>query len=1009
MFEKGLVGRLIDDMRDQPAALPLLGFTLAQLWQRRHGVWLTHAAYEEVGGVSGAIDQRADAVYDRLSETQKHLARNLFVRLVALGEGASDTRRRVRRDELRLIGASPGEIEELIGILSHQDVRLIAADAERLELAHEALIEQWERLRDWLERDREALRIHRQLTEDAQEWKGLNRDPGVLYRGVRLAQANEWAEAHGPEMNVLEREFLSASKKAQSRSTRLRLGTLAAIAVLIIAVLATFAVSQSQLADERLHGLRAEVQARGTVEAAVNAQETEVVVRKTAQASAKINEQLALTREAQALDAQAEAEREARRARAGELAVHTQAVLDRGGDPSLALMLAREAVLITWQADGYVTVDADAALRDAVDTAPPWLLTLKGHTRSVNRAIFSPDGQMILTISGDINEDHDHVAHLWETSSGREIRRFGDQIVAAAFSADSRMIVTVGRDGAVRLWDVDTGRQDRAWKGHTASALCVAFSPNGQTIATTGEDGTIRLWDVATGEEIQRFEGQALSAAFSPDGRTLATAGWDEPILWDTDTGEVVRRFEGHPGTVMSVAFSPDGQTIITAGDGDLTARLWNVTTGEEIRRLEGHTGIVASAAFSPDGLTIVTAGFDPSGGTEDNTARLWDTATGQEILRLAGHEQRVFWAAFSPNGQTVVTASADRTARLWGVVADRDIRRLEGHTSSVDAAAFSPDGKTVVTASADRTARLWDVTTGQEIRRLEGHAGSLLAAAFSPDGQTIATVGSDKTAHLWEAATGRELRRLAGHTAQVHSVAFSPSGGTVVTASLDETARLWDATTGEEVRRFVGHSDSVLSAVFGPEGQTVVTASGDGTVRLWDATTGREIRRLVNGMSLVGLAALSPDGQTLATTGSNPVYCCAPDAHIVRLWDVATGQEINRLEGHLKAVYSAAFSPDGRMVLTVGGDPALQIEDNTVRLWDVTTGQELRRLTGHTSSIYGASFSPDGKTIVTASSDRTAQLWVADIDDLLAHAEALIQREPPAFIPDELRRFGFQ
>jgi hypothetical protein len=140
MFERGLVGRLVDDMRDQPAALPLMSFAPAQLWQRRHGVWLTHAAYEEIGGVSGAIDKRAEAVYDRLTETQQRLARNLFVRLVALGDSMAHARRRIHRDELKLVGDAPEEVEKLIDLLSHRDVRLIVADVDTVELAHEALI-----------------------------------------------------------------------------------------------------------------------------------------------------------------------------------------------------------------------------------------------------------------------------------------------------------------------------------------------------------------------------------------------------------------------------------------------------------------------------------------------------------------------------------------------------------------------------------------------------------------------------------------------------------------------------------------------------------------------------------------------------------------------------------------------------------------------------------------------------------------------------------------------------
>lgn len=242
MFEKGLVSRLIDDMRDQPAALPLMGFALAQLWQQRHGVWLTHAAYETIGGVSGAIDQRADAVYDQLSGTQKLLARNLFVRLVALGKGTSDTRRRIRRDELNLVGATLEEVEELTVILSHRDVRLIAADADTVELAHDALIERWGQLRDWLDEDRAGLRTHRRLTEAAEEWDRSGRDESYLYHGTRLAEAKEWAKAHADDLNRQERQFLKASRRAMWMSRTVTIMT-AVVAIAVLAAVTTLAAT----------------------------------------------------------------------------------------------------------------------------------------------------------------------------------------------------------------------------------------------------------------------------------------------------------------------------------------------------------------------------------------------------------------------------------------------------------------------------------------------------------------------------------------------------------------------------------------------------------------------------------------------------------------------------------------------------------------------------------------------------------------------------------------------
>jgi hypothetical protein len=262
LFEKGLVGRLIADMRDQPAALPLLQFALAQLWQRRHGIWLTHSAYEAIGGVSGALDQRASTVYENLDESQRRLARSLFVRLVAVAEEVTYTRRRVRRDELQLVGVHVEDVDQLLGILSRGDVRLITAESNGVELAHEALIDHWSALRAWLDSDRVRLLAMRRLTETAAEWEKHGRDASYLYRGKRLEQARQLAESSPGELNLLEEAFLARSIAVARRAHLLRIAAAGAgallVALLLVALLAElppFAPSWSWRTSATLAGM----------------------------------------------------------------------------------------------------------------------------------------------------------------------------------------------------------------------------------------------------------------------------------------------------------------------------------------------------------------------------------------------------------------------------------------------------------------------------------------------------------------------------------------------------------------------------------------------------------------------------------------------------------------------------------------------------------------------------------------------------------------------------------
>ncbi len=613
---------------------------------------------------------------------------------------------------------------------------------------------------------------------------------------------------------------------------------------------------------------------------------------------------------------------------------------------------------------------------------------------------FAPDGKTLAT------QDEKGEIHLWEVETGKEYRRFngdirflgfskGMSVIGAgfAFSPDGKALAARGPDKAIHLWETATGKELRKFKAEPEDLAPLAFSRDGQLLATYTEK-LIRLWDVETGKEKTRLRGHESSAsapAFSADGKTFSVLA-DTPgqiyqvtaYVWDIAAAKLLHKWDLPLNPVFACCLSPDGSKALAGGHGD-DMRLFDLANGKEIRRLSGPSSTFFAAAFAPDGKTIAAAG-------QNRTILQWDAATGEPEAGFVGHQACVESLALSPDDKLLASAATDDGIMLWDLAAARPLSRFhspKGHFKSV---AISPDGQWLAAATQWRSGvRLLKTPTGEEVRRFTGGANGENVLAFSPDGKILAAGSTDnvdrprdKSIRLWEAATGRLLHQMrlplpAQPKGGIYRLAFSPNGRLLASGGSGEDAQIWNVASGELYSRLPGHDHWVASLCFSPDGQTLATTDWGGTkkvIRLWEVRSGKERGQVVGHTDRIRSLAFSPAGR-LASAG---------DEKTIRIWDLDTGEEMGSFRGHDSVVGPLAFSSDGQRLISGGWD-------TTILVWDMKTIPQPRR-------AKAAELSP--KQLET----RWADLADADASKAFAAIRALIRtrQQSVLFLKEYLR-----
>ncbi|SCL26935.1 WD40 repeat [Micromonospora pallida] len=931
--EDGLVDLLLREVAPRsgdptaahdPGVLPLLSHALLATWESGGGR-LTAERYRATGGIDGAVATTADAVHAALDPRHQALARTLFLRLVHVGQGTADTRRRLARTHL-LPGAPAGTTAEDIDEVVDRFVerRLLTVDDDTVEISHEALLTAWPHLRDWLTTDRAGLLVGQQVADAAAGWDAEGRDPALLLRGSRLVAAWQWL-AGQPTPPALSAQFLRASTRHARRRTRRLHQTIAALTVLAV-VSAFTGVAAVRRTGEAVALQREVAQQRDEARSRLVAARADQLRDK----DVSLSRQLALV-----------AYRIAPTTEARSSLISSSATL-----PAVRLLTGRNQLMyaVAYRPDGRVlaaAVDSTIRLWDVASGPRPVPLgePLTGPAGPGYSIAFSPDGRTLAVGSGD------HRVHRWDLGAGSGPVRLppladaGNTVYSVAYRPDGRLLAAASADGLTRLYDTtDRTRPIPVGAGLPASAgaKSVAFHPSGRVLAVGGVDGTVRLWDVTRPERPHPLSQPA-----------------------------------GPSREVGQVAFSPDGRTL-AVGSTDFTTHLWDIRQPARPVRLgpalTGPRSFVNAVAFSPDSSLLAVGSSDPAIGVQ-----VYHLAS-RRITATLPHPTPVTAVRFSPDGGTVATGSNDGTARLWPLPGP--VLTTPG---VVSANVFSPDGRILAVGST--STQLWNLDdparpspVGPPLTNPDGFSGAL---AFTPDSRTLAVSARAGRVHLWDVSEpGRPLRHggpLQAHDQLVETVAISPDGQTLATGSRDHTVRLWDITrpaTPAPLAVLRGFDNYVQTLAFNHDGSLLAAGSIDRSIRLWDTTRPRAPVPL--GEALVAghyvyAVAFSPDRRTLAVGSADST---------VRLYDVSRPHRPvplgAPLTGPTNYVYALAFTSDGTALaaaVTNAGTWLWNLEDRArpaVRAVLATPG----------GGAYTVGFRRDGHTLAAGGTGNTVWLW---------------------------------
>jgi WD40 repeat protein/serine/threonine protein kinase len=920
-LEPMLVDVIIDESGDA-GSLPLIAHALVETWLRRRGNTMTLEGFRAAGGVAGAISQTADTTYNELSESaEREATKRLFLGLVNPGQGTPDTRRILSLSELNN-DPEPQVMHRAVERLT--EARLLTVDDTSVQIAHEALLRTWPRLRRWIEESRDDLRTRQRISHAAEEWAHTGRDSDLLYRGTPLLSALDWEIKHTDQLGSLERDFLDASRiamesaKAADQERRRKSRNARRIAVSALSFFAACATVASIVAYVEFR--QAQVNEQTAISATVEAGDRFAgALGAVAYGLSKSDPLLAIVLGAEAIE-RTEGTPPTREARA--TLVEARRALAEGG-PFLfgSPIPAGDALSISLSFDAAILATADRNGRIRfIDTA--------------SREIVNPE------IDG-------HKGGIWDIE----------------FGPYGRWLASAGTDGAVRVWHVgETIAIEGTTIGVTDDVVHgVSFGSGGSILASANGDGTVRLWDVANknqlGEVLSRRSLLARVVEFSHDGHGVvagysdgAVYGWSLPSREPLFLNVRDERF----ANPSKIAFRPSGDRFAVASTDGIVI-LYEYPSGKIIDQVFQSNDRISTISFALNNKTLI-------GGSADGSIKLWDVDHMKQVRQTAaGHSQPIIDLELSSDGHLLATLGRDQLIRFWRFDTTNKLSSVRTVTGSMaKGIAISPDGQFLVAGDEGGTLQMWKIGADMEPRIFQGHSDQVWAAQFSPVGGLLATGDRRGELRIWSTRTGTLDRRIEAHDGPIWSADFTPDGTKVLSAS-DRELRLWNVETGNLVAEFGHDGGNMTRATMSRDGAIIATASADGTARVWDFASNRLVREVTAGTDVIWSVAINPDGTRLATGSSN---------EIITLWDLNSGQKTAELTGQRGGATDVVFLADGVTLVAVD-------RQGYLHLWDTVTG---RRLTDawqiHDGSSWRIAVHPDGIQFATAGDDGRVRLW---------------------------------